>query len=312
MSKRIVIALGGNALGNTPYEQLALVTETAKPIVDLIAQGNEVIIAHGNGPQVGMINLGMSTAAEAKAIKSDMPFPECGAMSQGYIGYHLQNAIGNELTSRKMDKDVATVVTQVLVDEADPAFQHPTKPVGAFYDKETADRIAAEKGYTMVEDAGRGYRQVVPSPKPIDVIEKNTVKALVDNGTVVITVGGGGIPVVKQGEGSYVGVSAVIDKDYASECLAEIIDAEYLYILTAVDRVCINFNKPDQKEIKEMSCREAEAYAQQGQFAPGSMLPKVKASMKFAASKAERKAVICSLEKAALALSGKSGTIVKQ
>ena len=198
MGKRIVIALGGNALGNTPYEQLALVTETAKPIVDLIAQGNEVIIAHGNGPQVGMINLGMATAAEAKAIKSDMPFPECGAMSQGYIGYHLQNAIGNELASRGMAKDVATVVTQVLVDEADPAFQHPTKPVGAFYDKETADRIAAEKGYTMVEDAGRGYRQVVPSPKPIDVIEKNTVKALVDNGTVVITVGGGGIPVVRK------------------------------------------------------------------------------------------------------------------
>ena len=157
MSKRIVIALGGNALGNTPYEQLALVTETAKPIVDLIAQGNEVIIAHGNGPQVGMINLGMATAAEAKALKSDMPFPECGAMSQGYIGYHLQNAIGNELASRGMNKDVATVVTQVLVDEADPAFQHPTKPVGAFYDKETADRIAAEKGYTMVEAIARSF-----------------------------------------------------------------------------------------------------------------------------------------------------------
>ena len=215
MSKRIVIALGGNALGNTPYEQLALVTETAKPIVDLITQGNEVIIAHGNGPQVGMINLGMATAAEAKAIKSDMPFPECGAMSQGYIGYHLQNAIGNELASRGMNKDVATVVTQVLVDEADPAFQHPTKPVGAFYDKETAERIAAEKGYTMVEDAGRGYRQVVPSPKPIDVIEKNTVKALVDNGTVVITVGGGGIPVVRK-DGKLYGTPAVIDKDFAS------------------------------------------------------------------------------------------------
>ncbi|MBQ1743168.1 MAG: carbamate kinase, partial [Oscillospiraceae bacterium] len=188
MPKRIVIALGGNALGNTPYEQLALVTETAKPIVDLIEAGNEVIIAHGNGPQVGMINLGMSTAAEAGAIKSDMPFPECGAMSQGYIGYHLQNAIGNELAARGLTKDVATVVTQVLVDEADPAFQHPTKPVGAFYDKETAEKIAAEKGYTMVEDAGRGYRQVVPSPKPIDVIEKNTVRALLKAGTVVITV----------------------------------------------------------------------------------------------------------------------------
>jgi len=194
MGKRIVIALGGNALGSTPYEQLALVTETAKPIVDLIEQGNEVVIAHGNGPQVGMINLGMATAAEAGAIKSDMPFPECGAMSQGYIGYHLQNAIGNELAARGLQKDVATVVTQVLVDENDPAFRKPTKPVGAFYDKATAERIAAEKGYTMVEDAGRGYRQVVPSPKPVDVIEKNTVRALINGGCVVITVGGGASP----------------------------------------------------------------------------------------------------------------------
>ena len=186
----------------------------------------------------------MATAAEAKAIKSDMPFPECGAMSQGYIGYHLQNAIGNELASRKMDKDVATVVTQVLVDEADPAFQHPTKPVGAFYDKETAERIAAEKGYTMVEDAGRGYRQVVPSPKPIDVIEKNTVKALVDNGTVVITVGGG-IPVVCR-DGKLYGTPAVIDKDFASAKLAELLDADMLVILTAVEKVAINFGKPDR------------------------------------------------------------------
>ena len=193
MGKRIVIALGGNALGNTPYEQLALVTETAKPIVDLIAQGNEVIIAHGNGPQVGMINLGMATAAEAGAIKSDMPFPECGAMSQGYIGYHLQNAIGNELAARGLQKDVATVVTQVLVDENDPAFQKPTKPVGAFYDKATAERIAAEKGYTMVEDAGRGYRQVVPSPKPFDIVEAESIKALFNAGHVVIAVGGGAI-----------------------------------------------------------------------------------------------------------------------
>ena len=309
MGKRIVIALGGNALGNTPYEQLALVTETAKPIVDLIAQGNEVIIAHGNGPQVGMINLGMATAAEAKAIKSDMPFPECGAMSQGYIGYHLQNAIGNELASRGMAKDVATVVTQVLVDEADPAFQHPTKPVGAFYDKETADRIAAEKGYTMVEDAGRGYRQVVPSPKPIDVIEKNTVKALVDNGTVVITVGGGGIPVVRK-DGKLYGTPAVIDKDFASAKLAELVQADALVILTAVDRVCINWGKPDQKALAEMTVDEAEKYCGEGHFAPGSMLPKVQAAMSFA--KAGGTAIIASLENAAAALRGESGTrIVK-
>ena len=311
MGKRIVIALGGNALGNTPYEQLALVTETAKPIVDLIAQGNEVIIAHGNGPQVGMINLGMATAAEAKAIKSDMPFPECGAMSQGYIGYHLQNAIGNELASRGMAKDVATVVTQVLVDEADPAFQHPTKPVGAFYDKETADRIAAEKGYTMVEDAGRGYRQVVPSPKPIDVIEKNTVKALVDNGTVVITVGGGGIPVVRK-DGKLYGTPAVIDKDFASAKLAELLDADMLVILTAVEKVAINFGKPDEKWLDSLTPDEARKYIGEGHFAPGSMLPKVEAAVEFAESAPGRSALITLLEKAKDGVAGKTGTAIHQ
>ena len=213
--KKIVIALGGNALGSTPAEQLELVRQTAKPIVDLIQEGNQVVIAHGNGPQVGMINLGMSTAAEAGAIKSDMPFPECGAMSQGYIGYHLQNSIGNELAARGLAKDVATVITQVLVDEADPAFQKPTKPIGAFYDKAAAEKIAAEKGYTMVEDAGRGYRQVVPSPKPIDVVEKNMIQSLIDTGHVVIAAGGGGIPVIRK-DGRLLGTPAVIDKDFAS------------------------------------------------------------------------------------------------
>ncbi len=307
MSKRIVIALGGNALGNTPYEQLQLVTETAKPIVDLIAQGNEVVIAHGNGPQVGMINLGMATAAEAKAIKSDMPFPECGAMSQGYIGYHLQNAIGNELAARGMVKEVATVVTQVLVDENDPAFQNPTKPVGAFYDKETAERIAKEKGYTMVEDAGRGYRQVVPSPKPIDVIEKNTVNALIKEGCVVITVGGGGIPVVRR-DGKLYGTPAVIDKDFASAKLAELVKADALVILTAVDRVCINWGKPNQESLAEMTVAQAEKYCEEGHFAPGSMLPKVKAAISFA--KAGGTAIIASLENAGAAVNGESGTVV--
>ncbi len=304
---RIVIALGGNALGNTPYEQLKLVTETAKPIVDLIAQGNEVVIAHGNGPQVGMINLGMATAAEAKAIKSDMPFPECGAMSQGYIGYHLQNAIGNELSSRGMTKEVATVVTQVLVDENDPAFQNPTKPVGAFYDKETADRIAAEKGYSMVEDAGRGYRQVVPSPKPIDVIEKKTVNTLIENGCVVITVGGGGIPVVRK-DGKLYGTPAVIDKDFASAKLAELVHADALVILTAVDRVCINWGKPNQESLSEMTVEQAEKYCGEGHFAPGSMLPKVKAAVSFA--KTGGTAIIASLENAGAAVRGESGTKV--
>ncbi|WP_418666726.1 carbamate kinase [Allofournierella sp.] len=304
---KIVIALGGNALGNTPAEQLALVTGTAKPIVDLIEQGNQVIIAHGNGPQVGMINLGMSTAAEAGAIKSDMPFPECGAMSQGYIGYHLQNAINNELTARGIAKPVGTLVTQVLVDEADPAFQKPSKPIGAFYTKEAADKLAAEKGYTMIEDAGRGYRQVVPSPKPVDVVEKDMVNTLVDAGYVVITVGGGGIPVIRK-DGRLVGTPAVIDKDFASAKLAELVKADKLVILTAVDRVAINWGKPDQKSLESMTVAEAERYCGEGHFAPGSMLPKVQAAMSFA--KAGGEAIIASLEKAADALVGKSGTRV--
>ena len=304
---KIVIALGGNALGNTPAEQLALVTGTAKPIVDLIEQGNQVIIAHGNGPQVGMINLGMSTAAEAGAIKSDMPFPECGAMSQGYIGYHLQNAINNELTARGIRKPVGTLVTQVLVDEADPAFQKPSKPIGAFYTKEAADKLAAEKGYTMIEDAGRGYRQVVPSPKPVDVVEKDMVNTLVDAVYVVITVGGGGIPVIRK-DGRLVGTPAVIDKDFASAKLAELVKADKLVILTAVDRVAINWGKPDQKSLESMTVAEAERYCGEGHFAPGSMLPKVQAAMSFAQAGGE--AIIASLEKAADALVGKSGTRV--
>ncbi len=308
--KRIVIALGGNALGNTPKEQLELITETAKPIADLIEAGNQVIIAHGNGPQVGMINLGMSTAANAGAIKSDMPFPECGAMSQGYIGYHLQNGIKNELSARKIAKNVATVVTQVLVDEKDPAFKNPTKPIGAFYTKEQADKIAEEKGYIMVEDAGRGYRQVVPSPKPVDVVEKETVKTLVEADNVVITVGGGGIPVIQK-DGKLVGVPAVIDKDFASAKIAELLNADMLVILTAVDRVAINFGKPNQQLIEKMTVEEAEKYCEEGHFAPGSMLPKVKAAISFAEKGGE--AVIASLEKAALAIKGESGTkIIKK
>ena len=299
MSKRIVIALGGNALGSTAAEQLALVSKTAKAIVDLIAEGNEVVIAHGNGPQVGMINLGLSTAAEAGAIKADMPFPECGAMSEGYIGYHLQQAIGNELTARGIRKPVATIVTQTVVSQDDPAFQNPTKPVGAFYDKETADRIAAEKGYTMVEDAGRGYRQVVPSPKPFDIVEAESIKALFNAGHVVIAVGGGGTP-------------AVIDKDFGSELLAELLDADVLVILTAVEQVAINFNKPDQKGLDDLTPAQAKVYMDENQFAKGSMLPKVQAAVKFAESKVGRTALITLLEKAKDGIEGKTGTRVHQ
>ena len=311
MKKKIVIALGGNALGNTAAEQLELVANTAKAIVDLIAEGNEVVIAHGNGPQVGMINLGLSTAAEAGAIKADMPFPECGAMSEGYIGYHLQQAIGNELVSRGMKKPVATIVTQTVVSEDDPAFNHPTKPVGAFYDKETAERIAAEKGYTMVEDAGRGYRRVVPSPKPFDIVEAESIKTLVDAGNVVIAVGGGGIPVIRK-DGKVFGTPAVIDKDFGSELLAELLDADMLIILTAVEKVAINFNKPDQKGLDDLTPAEAAAYIAQDQFAKGSMLPKVQAAVKFAESKAGRTALITLLEKAKDGIAGKTGTRIHQ
>ena len=309
MSKRIVIALGGNALGSTAAQQLQLVTETARSIADLIAAGNEVVVAHGNGPQVGMINLGLSTAAESGAIKADMPFPECGAMSEGYIGYHLQQAIGNELMSRGMDKPVATIVTQTVVSEDDPAFRNPTKPVGAFYDKETADRIAAERGYTMVEDAGRGYRQVVPSPKPVDIVEKASIQALVNAGHVVVAVGGGGIPVIRR-DGRLSGTPAVIDKDFGSELLAELLDADMLIILTAVEKVAINFNKPDQKGLDDLTPDEARRYMDEGQFAPGSMLPKVQAAVSFAESKPGRTALITLLEKAKDGIAGKTGTAV--
>ncbi|MBS4535809.1 carbamate kinase [Clostridium sp. D2Q-14] len=306
---RIVIALGGNALGKTPEEQLNLVKNTAKPIVDLIEEGNEVVIAHGNGPQVGMINLAMEVASNTESAVPSMPFPECGAMSQGYIGYHLQNAIGEELKKRNIEKPVATIVTQVVVDKDDQAFKNPSKPIGSFYTKEEAKELNEEKGYYMIEDSGRGYRRVVPSPKPVDVVEKETVKALVKKGQIVITVGGGGIPVVKE-ENSLKGVPAVIDKDFASEKMAEILDADYLFILTAVDRVSINFGKPDQLDIEEMSVEEAKKYIEENHFAPGSMLPKVEAAIKFADSKIGRNTIIASLEKAKDALAGKSGTKV--
>ena len=309
MGKRIVIALGGNALGNTPYEQLALVTETAKPIVDLIAQGNEVIIAHGNGPQVGMINLGMATAAEAGAIKSDMPFPECGAMSQGYIGYHLQQGMRRTLRANGMPWQVATVVTQVVVDPDDPAFGEPTKPIGAFYDEAAAQQMMRDDpSLRMREDSGRGWRRVVASPKPVDIAERRSILNLLDSEYIVIACGGGGVPVVRDAHGDYYGVDAVIDKDFASACLAEAVGADYLFILTAVDHVCLNFGTPEQRALDELHVDEAETYLRAGQFGAGSMQPKVAAAVQFVRSGWRRRAVIASLEQAPAAMRGESGT----
>lgn len=310
MAERIVVALGGNALGKTPEEQLELVKGTAKPIVDLVEKGYEVIIGHGNGPQVGMINLAMEFSANKGGNTPFMPFPECGAMTQGYIGYHLQQAIQEELKARGINKECATVVTQVVVDEKDPGFQNPTKPVGSFYSKDEAERIAKEQTFVFVEDSGRGYRRVVPSPIPKRIVELGAVNRLVESGAIVITVGGGGIPVVETSEGLK-GVAAVIDKDRASSLLARELKADRLIILTAVDRVCLNFGKPDQRELSSMTLSEAETYIGEKQFAPGSMLPKVQSCMEFVKNTPEGStALITSLSRAADALEGKTGTII--
>lgn len=313
MGKRIVIALGGNALGNNPEEQLELVKNTAKSIVDLVKEGHEIMIGHGNGPQVGMINLAMEYASQGDVKTPAMPFPECGAMSQGYIGYHLQQAIGNVLREEGIQKNCVTIVTQVVVDENDPAFKNPTKPIGSFYTKEEAEKIEKEKGYTFVEDAGRGYRRVVASPKPIEIVECKTVERIAADGNIVITVGGGGVPVIKTEAGELKGVPAVIDKDSSSAKLAQDIAADMLIILTAVEKVAINFNKPNQQELSSMTLEECDRYISEGHFAKGSMLPKVEACKKFVAeSRKDAVAIITSLEKAAEAIKGETGTVIRK
>lgn len=311
MSKRLVIALGGNALGNSPKQQLELVKQTSSTIVDLVEEGYDVVVGHGNGPQVGMVNLAFENSHNKVGGTPEMPFPECGAMTQGYIGYHLQQSIGKELKKRGLDKPVATIVTQVEVDKADPAFENPTKPIGSFYSKEEADKIVAETGYTFVEDAGRGYRRVVPSPKPVSIVELETVEKLVSQGCVVITVGGGGIPVISK-DGWYEGTAAVIDKDRASAKLAMDLSADMLVILTAVEKVSLYFNTPDQKDLDEMSNDEAKKYIAEGHFAKGSMLPKVEACIEYVENSQNGSALITSLEKAKEALQGKTGTLIRK
>ena len=302
MGKRIVIALGGNALGNNLPEQMEAVKITAKAIVDLIEEGHEVVVAHGNGPQVGMIK---------NSMDKSIPMSVCVAMSQAYIGYDLQNALREEMLSRGLNKAVSTVLTQVEVDPADPAFQKPTKPIGSFMTKEEAEALEA-KGFKCVEDAGRGYRQVVASPRPKSIVELETIKTLVDAGSVVIACGGGGIPVIKT-EGHHLqGAAAVIDKDFASCVLAQQLDADCLIILTAVEKVAIHFGKPDVQWLADLTPAKAQEYIEAGEFAPGSMLPKVQAAVMFAESKEGRTALITLLEKAKDGVAGKTGTAIHQ
>lgn len=309
--QKIVVALGGNALqsGNGPATaeaQLEVVKKTCEHIAEISSRGYELAVVHGNGPQVGRILLASETA---KDVTPAMPFDVCGAMSQGYIGYHLQQALKFALKKKDKNVPVVTLATQVVVDGDDPGFKNPTKPIGPFYSEEEAKAMVEEKGYSVKEDAGRGWRRVVASPIPKKIVEIDSVRKLWDS-TIVITCGGGGIPVIEHADGSLEGVAAVIDKDFAAELLAEEIGADALMILTEVERVAVNFNKPDQKDIAHMTYAEAEKHCQDGQFAPGSMLPKVQAAMKFVKANPEKKAIITSLDKAIDALEGKTGTVI--
>ena len=308
MSK-IVIALGGNALGSNPSEQLSILKSVSKVIVDLIVEGNSVIISHGNGPQVGQISLAMEYASNSEVNTPYMPFAECGSMSQGYIGYHIEQSIRNELNNRGIDKSIVALITEVLVDIDDPGFKNPTKPIGMFYNEEEAKIIEKEKGYTFKEDSGRGYRRVVPSPIPKEILNSKVIKNLIDEDVIVVCSGGGGIPVVNK-DNTLMGVDAVIDKDKTSSLLAKEVSADILLILTAVDKVYLNYNKDNQVGINSMTINEALSYIESGEFAKGSMLPKIEACIDFVKN-SNKEAIITSLECASDALKYINGTVIK-
>jgi len=311
MSQKIVIALGGNALQSgksepTAEAQLEVVRKTCEHIADISCKDYEIALVHGNGPQVGRILL---ASEAAKDVTPAMPFDVCGAMSQGYIGYHLQQCMKYALNKRDKNVPVLTIATQMVVEKEDPGFKNPTKPIGPFYSEEEAKALEAEKGYIMKEDAGRGWRRVVASPIPRKIVEIDAVKKLWDS-SIVISCGGGGIPVIENKDGTLEGVAAVIDKDFAAELLAEQVEADVLMILTEVEKVAINFNKPNQENLSNLNLADAAKYIEEGQFAPGSMLPKVEAAMKFVRAYPEKKAIITSLDKAIDALEGKTGTVI--
>lgn len=311
MAQKIVIALGGNALQSgksdpTAEAQLEVVKKTCEYIAEISCKGYEIGLVHGNGPQVGRILL---ASEAAKDVTPPMPFDVCGAMSQGYIGYHLQQAMKFALKQRGKEIPVVTVATQMIVDVQDPGFKNPTKPIGPFYSEAEAKALVEEKGYAVKEDAGRGWRRVVASPIPEQIVEIDAVRKLWDS-SIVISCGGGGIPVVEKADGSLEGVAAVIDKDFAAELLAESVEADALMILTEVEQVAINFNKPNQENLANLTVDQAQKYVDEGHFAPGSMLPKVQAAMKFAVANPGKKAIITSLDKAVDALEGKTGTVI--
>ena len=310
--EKLVIALGGNALQEgsgpaTAEAQLAVVEKTSVYIADIIEKGYTVILAHGNGPQVGRIVLQNEHSVN---LTPAMPFDVCGAMSQGMIGYHMQQGLTKALRARGNHTGVATVVTQVVVDKNDKAFLNPSKPIGPFYSEEEAKKLQQEKGYTVKEDAGRGWRRVVASPMPVEIVELPEVQCLINGGFVVVTVGGGGIPVIRDENGDLAGTAAVIDKDLASERLAEDLDADALLILTAVEQVCLRYGKPDEQRLGKITVAEAEGFIAEGHFAPGSMLPKIQAAVRFAKSKPGRRAIVTSLDKAVDALQGTAGTTI--
>lgn len=313
MGKRIVVALGGNALGSTLPEQMAAVKKTAGAIVDLIAAGHDVVVAHGNGPQVGMLQQAMTLLTRSDPERYiHCPLSVCVAMSQGYIGYDLQNALREALLDRGIHKGVSTVLTQVEVDPDDPAFAHPTKPIGAFMTKEEASHLVETREYDVMEDAGRGYRRVVASPMPKAIVEIESIRDMVEAGLVVVACGGGGIPVFRTVGHHLRGAAAVIDKDFASCVLAEQLEADTLIILTAVEKVAVNFGRPDQRWLDDLTLEEARRYLAEGQFAPGSMRPKVEAAVRFAGSAPGRTALITLLEKAHDGVAGRTGTRIHQ
>lgn len=311
---KIVIALGGNALqidknSKDSYNQLKSCQITAKSIADLIELGHQISIVHGNGPQIGQILSSVETAHKVNNDNVLFPFDVCDAFSQGYIGYHLQNAILEELKKKNINKNVETIITQVIVSRDDSAFNNPTKPIGSFYTKDEAEKLEKTNDYILKEDAGRGYRRVVPSPKPIDIVEKNSIKRIVANDDIVIACGGGGIPVIKE-DSKFIGISAVIDKDFAAEKLAEILDADILMILTAVDSVYINYNKPSEEKISHLTVNEIDKYILENQFAKGSMLPKIEACKEFVTFNKDKKAIIGFLNNAKELLDGLKGTTI--